>query len=504
MIGPTPSERQMIPRWRSSTVGVLAGETDPVRSHLGRPWFNDTSELDASLSAWRIRPSRSRAVELISAALLYRRPEVGKEAAHLILEDTAVGVLPQTLASQLLAELKPDDHVNSVSLDLTVSSMAARQTIRQLRTALRCNPRNPLGWADLAHAHVSLGNVDKADRCMRIALSFSPTNRMLLRSASRLYIHRGEPDRAHHLLAQSDGVHNDPWLLAAELATASVAKRRSRLTRHAKQLVRDRSIRPFHITELAGALATLEMAAGKDRRARQLFRLSLADPTDNSVAQAEWASYRYTGLDAPYIHLDIRYGYEARARHAFSRGEWPQAVSESRNWLLDQPFSTEPAVFGSYAASVGDFDFRAAASIAKQGLQANPTDVILRNNLVFSLVHLDQIDEAETQFRRIMWPHNRRLQMTRLATSGLLCYRRGKPEEGRKLYESALEIGRSIGDKKSLSIASTFLAYEEAVIQASTARDTMRDAFGTVGNRDSIPELARWLARLEELCTQLP
>ena len=293
MIEHISPERRMVPRWRLSAVTVMAGETLPIRPRRHHAWLSDRSELEARLQAWYRRGLPSRAVELITAALLYRTPEAGKEAALFLMSQEEHDSLPRRLAEQLVGELhRPVE--GQIDLRLPIEEPVDRFTVRRLRSELRQNPNNPLGWADLAHAHASLGNLKSATHSMRVALALNSQARMILRSASRLYVHCDEPDRAHDLISRADRTRSDPWLLAAELATAHVAERTSKLTRVAKRMVQDKSLLPFHITELAGALATLELEAGRDRKARQLFRLSLADPTDNSVAQAQWASRRFS------------------------------------------------------------------------------------------------------------------------------------------------------------------------------------------------------------------
>lgn len=497
MIEHISDDRRIVPRWRLSAVTIMAGETEPIRSRTSHSWLGDKSELLASLAAWTQRPLPSRAVELISAALLYQTPEAGKEAAEFLLQESEVGAIPQSLAARLLTELEPTvDPVDSTLYGLDRGE--DHQNIRDLRAALKRNPHNPLGWADLAHAHASCGNLDAANHSMRIALASSPQNRMIIRSASRLYVHSEEPDRAHRLLYDAEAVRSDPWLLAAELAIASLTQRTSRLTRIAKRLVKDDSLKPFHRTELASALGTLEMEAGRDRKARQLFQLSLTDPTDNSVAQAQWASRQFDRLTITGEKLNIRRGFEARADHAFANEDWHRAIREAWSWLSDEPFSSRPAVFGSYVASVGSMDFMEAVRFAKEGLRANPSDPILLNNLVFALAQSDHIEEANEHFKLIRKPRDSRIDLTLLATEGLLCYRRGEIERGRKLYKEAIAIAKDVRDRRALALASMFFAYEE-LSSRNPDRGLLRDVIQTLSRPKLLPELTHWLTRLEPL-----
>jgi len=491
-------ERHMVPRWRVSAISVTAGETEPVRSLTPNTWFADKAELEASLAAWTRHQLPSRAVELVTAAVLFRSPEAGREAAQFIVDESLSGALPKMLAYRLLAELNVPAAAPSEQDQTDVDEAVHEHTIHRLREALRVNPHNPLGWADLAHAHASCGNLEAATHTMRVALASSPENRVILRSASRLYVHRKEPDRAHRLLYKAEAVRSDPWLLAAELATASLAKRTSRLTRVAKRMVEDTSLSPFHKAELAGALATLELEAGRSRSARKLFRFSLKEPTDNSVAQAQWASRQFAEFLVSREQLDIPRGYEARARRAMVEKEWSQAVSETWSWLEDEPFSSNPAIYGSYAASVGSMDFPGAIRFAEAGLRANPSNTMLLNNLVFALVHDDQLEEAERHFKRIGKPSEGRMKIAPLATEGLLYYRRGNPQRGRALYTEAIEMARRVSDEKALVLASTFFAYEELLTPTPNTA-LIQEALQTVRRREPLPELSNWIERLKHV-----
>src|SRR5207249_126382 len=109
----------------------------------------------------------------------------------------------------------------------------------------------------------------------------------------------------------------DPWLVAAEVAVSPLAGRTSRLIKHGRRLLESHQFEPIAVSELASAIGTEDLAAGSVRRARQLFGSSLNDPTENAVAQAEWASRHDAGFKFEERLLDVEYSYEARA-HFFA------------------------------------------------------------------------------------------------------------------------------------------------------------------------------------------
>src|SRR5207249_5632885 len=162
--------------------------------------------------------------------------------------------------------------------------------IAALRGRLKKDPRQALAWANLALEYASLGLRDKAKRAMNAGLSLAPSNRFLLRSAARLRLHLNEPEEARALLLRQPKTRHDPWLLSAEIAIATVLGKPSRLIRDGREMVEGAEFAPAHLAELASALGTVELLSGKTKAARKLFHRSLEAPTDNSVAQAVWAS----------------------------------------------------------------------------------------------------------------------------------------------------------------------------------------------------------------------
>ena len=65
--------------------------------------------------------------------------------------------------------------------------------------------------------------------------------------------------------------------------------------------------------------------------------------------------------------------------------DWKGVVAASMDSLLDEPFSSRPAVLGSFAAATGLEDYGLAVNITGNGLIANPNELGLINNLAFSL-----------------------------------------------------------------------------------------------------------------------
>lgn len=238
---------------------------------------------------------------------------------------------------------------------------------------------------------------------------------------------------------------------------------------------------PAHISELASAIATLELVHGNRPAARKLFRTALIDPTENSVAQAAWAAReaKASGVDAAV--LDLPRTFEARAWDLYGRHNWSGAIAEVDLWLLDEPFASRPAVFGSFAAAVALGDFESGANFAKRGLIANPAEFLLLNNLAFSLASQGHVTDAQSVLSRVdITDLDAGEKVAFLATSGLLRFRSGDHDAGRMLYLKAADWALRNGFVNEEGWARVFLAREELAGRSGKVADALARAARTV------------------------
>jgi len=384
----------------------------------------------------------------------------------------------------------------------TVYPEVAQKTydrIHALRLRLRDEPRNSIAWIDLARQHTVLGHAEQASRAVRIAVNISPTNRFILRCAARFLIHVRDLHGAHRLLRTAPSTPYDPWLTAAEIAVASAANIQARFGKSGQKLFLSADHSHFHTSELASALGTMELEYGKSRNARKLFNDSLRSPTENAIAQAQWASKKLTrwGIDLSAYKSPCT--YEAKAWENFDRGLWDEALQGSTDWLLDEPFSTKAAALGSYIASTVMEDYTRAERILKEGLIASPNCAILRNNLAFVYGSMGRSQEAEQQIGMIhqatMTPTD---EITVLATKGLILFRKGIFEKGRELYRAAMEKADRSSFDNHRARAAVYLAREEILAKSPVASEALQQAMEEC-SRMSAPEFDLLSARLQAM-----
>jgi hypothetical protein len=296
---------------------------------------------------------------------------------------------------------------------------------------------------------------------MRAAVSLTPNHRFVLRSASRFFLHVHEIDFAHSLLRRSSATPHDSWLLAAEIAIATVAGRTSTLIKPARALITTGNLSPFQLTELASALGTLEARDGRRKAARKLFGLALEDPTENTVAQAQWTA-RHTGLiDFEERFLTVRGTYEARAWGSYASHDWAATVTAAEHWLEDESFASRPAELGTAVAAVGLEDGMKAVRFAKLAALANPTSQRVRSNEAFALALAGRLGEAaEALFSVVPSALTPEERVVWLANGGLLGYRMGDKRIGDQGYEAAVKAAQELKNKTLEAAALTYWAAE--------------------------------------------
>jgi tetratricopeptide (TPR) repeat protein len=430
--------RQVVPRWRTFASSVERGELLSLKERSEA--FATDEMLERNVRDWNENHSVSVAADLVSIAFTLGRFEVAQDAARFLVAQAVSEPLAGLTALYLAGGQRQVDQAPEAE----TSSVALRRDISAHRLRLQEYPRNPILWTHLARAYASLGLSRRADRAIRTALSLAPHNRFVVRSASRYFLHAGDPEKAHDVVRLSAAVRRDPWLLAAEVALADSNGKSSKLIRDARQLVESKNYSQNHLSELASALATIEASSGNRRAAQKLIRLSLESATENATAQAAWLQRNFSTLGGAEISIGL--SWEARAWTAELEGNWSVVVRESERWQSDEPFSSRPVLVGSHAAIMSE-EFDRAIAILRFGLLSNPDDFGLRNNLAYSYAEKGMIAEAIEVLRPLRKDRLSPAQGLVLdATTGLMAFRSGDIFTGRTLYERAIATAERIRD----------------------------------------------------------
>jgi tetratricopeptide (TPR) repeat protein len=442
VISKRDNPRRVVPRWRSPADALAANEGRAI-TRSAPPLPPLRPDIVSREAEWLRSQERGVALDLVSLASTSPDPSpVAQDAARWLMNQGHLTALARRAVERVLNPIQlVEEAATEQRPDEDSSRIATERRLRHLKAALTAEPRDAVAWAERARMYALLGQKLPAVAAMRRALALAPNHRYFLRAAARLWLHYDDPERARATLIGSRRTPNDPWLLASEIAVNSVMDRRSPLVRGAELgLVRGRWA-PADLTELHSALGTVELETGKSRRARDLFRESLRGANDNSLAQAEWASPHVKGVEAALESAleEVPKSFEARSIAAVNERHHAEAVSQAWFWLLDQPFSSEAAVFGSYQAALIQ-DFARSLAFAERGLQANPQLPILLNNAAFALAKQNEVERAQALLDRIPAAALEDPDEAAVisATQGLIAFRAGDVDAGERHYAEAL------------------------------------------------------------------
>ena len=428
---PEDKKRSIIPRWRSFRNTLLTNELGDriLRSEEGERELPES--LTDKISEWHVNPTLSIARQLVGSAIVHDRYMEARSAAKLLLRSSGVSRSTRHLAEVVMGKSK-----------IPRSTHRLHVFIRESRKKTRELPKNPFPWVDLALGHTIVGKSESARKALLTAISLAPNSRFILRSAVRFFVHVGEFDMARDILLRCESIKNDPWLLASQIAVASLANKHPKFTRAARLMINNRIHEETHLSELVGALGTIDFESGRNRRAKQLFKRAIRISNENVVAQARWAIHNGLAIDLYPFRTKVQNGFEVRAWNHFYSKNWKSSISNSKEWLEYQQFSSSPALLGSYVSGVVLEDHPTAIRIIENGLRANPSNPMLLNNYAYSLASSGQFQKAERALKSIRTNGDSAMHIYKMATRGLLRFRQRRILEGQYFYSRGAEVAR--------------------------------------------------------------
>jgi tetratricopeptide (TPR) repeat protein len=436
--------------------------------------------LDSRVREWRITGGRHRATEVVTAALVagHENHPDALDAATTLVGGVSTSSLQDALARQYLGY--PDAPRDSDREDADVGHRAQRR-VASLRAIVRREPRNAVRWVDLGREYLVLGLLEQAEKCLRVALSLQPDNRFVLRSAAHLFAHVGD-ERAAQLALDRPVSNIDPWLLSTRIALSEGGT----LVRVARRMIADGDIPPWHAGELAGVLATYELSSGRERDGRSLLRRALVNPTENVLAHAVWVAER-SGVDVEVLSLPHpERPYEAHARTFEREQKWADAATAAAQWLADQPFSLDAAAFASVYALANE-DFNLAINVTSEGLRANKDEPLLLNNRAFARANIGELGAAVADLTRLARAQPDPVcRSCATATAGLVLFRVGNYEQGRRMYEAAIDSLQRLHRSDLVARATAHLASEERFARTPYAEAMTARARQSLARTDDV------------------
>lgn len=343
----------------------------------------------------------------------------------------------------------------SIKEPCKISKKDTYKKIHHIRTSNNKYNKNPLLWCDLGYFYTTLGLREKAKQCFIVASTLNNYNRHVIRSTSRFYLHIEEYGIALDLIRKSPNIKNDVGLISAEIALSELNGTKSKFIDYGRRKIKDANISFFEKNELLAQIASLEFKNGKSKIGKRLVKECLNAPNENSLAQFEFLKKQYV-IDGDFEskQFNVSCNHEALARNYLINNEYQKSLAETEFWISFQPFSLQPAHYGSFLASSFLEDYDKAISIVKKALEISPTDFTLLNNNAFALAHSNEPDKAIKKMNLINRNSLNDFEKAIFnATSGLIKIKQGNIEEGKLLYEKTINYFTRKNDLDTLARA---------------------------------------------------
>lgn len=472
-------DRRVIPKWRASKVTADLPESRPISEGVKRPLlsFPDIDAIANLVEEWNTHRSIGVAADLLNFSHVPEAlPLIKAVAEEVARQGTSVPVPLLEVAKRIagVSEIEAALPNEMGQVQNHYYRIAAK-----LKERLRENPRNPIALVDLALVYAALGQDQKARDAVLMAVALNPNHRFVLRSAARLLIHMKQAERALHVLQGGANVLRDPWLLAPLISTTAILEKPQKHLRRARLLFSSGSLHPAHLSELGGALATVQIIDGDIKSAKRTFNAALVSPNDNTVAQAMWAAENFSiSISAREEWFNNKFSCEGRYYQRYSDADFEGAMKAAIHWFSDEPFSTRPMKAACFISGLLGKN-EESEKFALEGLRLNKDDMELRNNLIFSLGSQNKIEEAAIQLQNVIQDERRkdgRVSSHSMANIGMLLYRTGNLEDAEIAYRKAIDGFEKSGNMFSRSLASAFMAREALIANAPNAMVLISEA----------------------------
>lgn len=416
----------LLPKWHSM-LNIGAKEYSSLNEKKYSFNENTIQSFQEEYQDFKSNPTYTKACNLIGSSVILNEDHVSKEISAYLYKNPNNSFSIESLIRKV-----------SEGFNIENQGMNASERIRFIRSKLPDQPKNSLLWLELARQYTAKGLNKKAKRYIEIAYSLAPTNRYIVRSVARFFIHIKDVSQAQKITEKAYKLTDDPWIRSTAINCAILNNMKlSKLN-----IIQADTIEGgFHYSELLASSAMVDIRMGNDKRAKKLLKLAWKAPTEIVIANAEWIFRNIFPNMRNDEYIDYSKSTEASAWENYYSLQLNEAIENAVLWSLDEPYSTHPFSCGSGFACTAN-NYGEAIRIAKEGLIANPQDILLKNNLIFSYLKSGNIFEAEKIIDRIdsKLIDDNLVYLT--ATYGLYNYMIGKIDTGRKLYIKAYNLSK--------------------------------------------------------------
>ncbi len=435
-------QRRLIPRWRPVANTLLGPESCSLNDQgtpVKRAVEDQEADFENAVRLWHDTKAPGVLGEVLSFSV---NPSFKDRSLAVGREALATGAAITQVQSLLVKDLSEAEflQLSDAAFDPSATEGAHpfQAPIRRLRALLKSAPDNALALLDYAQFQAANGKLKAAEKSIRTALSLSPDNRTVLRTAARFFVHAEKEGFAHQLIRRHQRTPNDPWLMASEIALADVAGAESVFLSKGKRFLHDHAkFSAAHLTELSGVIATEELKAGNLKKARESQRRALLAPNDNLIAQAVDLQQHFgIVLDGRPITEAIAKSNEAQVLQSWLKMRPEDVQLHAQKWHNEEPFSSRPIQLLSTVHAYRK-EHMPAMEWIRAGLLTDSQDKGLLINLAFVQAYAGTKEKATLTIRKLRHLYRQSVEPYVRATEGLIEYTVGNFEQGDASYDEA-------------------------------------------------------------------
>jgi tetratricopeptide (TPR) repeat protein len=385
-------------------------------------------------------------------------------------------------AIELLQEaIKLDERDLGARYQIAVALLGVgkpRDAIRHLKIAARSDVLSPRVHHSLGVAYAIAGDTPRAIRSFKTALTLAPDMRETVHALSKTLLLMHEAEQAVELL--SNYLEKKPEDLDARSLFGHALLELGRYSQAriqfsaALEALRDRTaVQRVELLNNIGVCfarqRNLEEAALWYVRAINSNPSQIVTPHHN-LARVRLLEGNFEAaqniLDASLVFfpgdLDTYVIYSLSLR---KRGLYDEAIRELQS-LVDVG-KVNADIYSNLGSLLADErrDYTSSAEVLREGHTRFPDDLLVSNNLAYTLLMIGDVDAAEkilNSLQKDLIVRDRRISATLMATRGLLHLRKGEIQSGIELYSNAESLARRIDDAELAQTARQKLHLELA------------------------------------------
>lgn len=488
-------ERNVLPRWRP-LVAVERNDLSSVGRFEKSAFKVESNQFADDIAIWKNEGGIAAASDIFDTFLVTGDRSLLRHAISLLRPHKSV--IPARLKDSIIAAFRSDPDRLEIRKSIArreTDESYLRQSIRIIKKRLLNYPRDALSYLELARLYTVIGSYEKSHKNLIRALALAPDSRAILRANLQFHNIVGSLEDGLRMLRRSESLRFDPWLQSAEIATTSLMGMSSNVAKRNLVAFDRKGEIPRSSTELAMAMATLELSAGMaERKVFQLVRKALPNSTENGFAQAIWLSDNRSSRDFLMRFPEFRpsgEAFEAKVDISVKENNFEDAAIFAQFWVEDQPFSAEAIVKYLNLRSVHTSPNESSVKCAKRALSVHGDDWHVLNACVLALVEAGEFDAARRGIQRLIKeaPEGA-AQAFVAAASGFLAFAEGDFIAGRLYYEQAQKIAIEFKAQNLLINATMFWLRCEAVNGlvsvdcVETMRSSIEKALGRLKHDD--------------------